>query len=110
MPNQTRSDGETMPPELRVTVNMAGLLRAVESAVERAVERQMRLVATSESHYQQLLYSERQAAERLGLTPTALKEERLKGRIDFLSRGRQVKYLPEHLIRYQTSWERTADQ
>jgi hypothetical protein len=110
MPGHTLPDGEAISPDVRVTVDLTALLRAVESVVERAVGRQMRLLAISDDDHPQLLYSERQAAERLGLTPTALKEERLKGRIDFLSRGRQVKYLPEHLVRYQTSWERTADQ
>ena len=81
----------------------------IDRAIERVLARQAKLSSFADSLGDQLLFSEPQAAQKLGLTPTALKEERLKGRIHYLKRGRQIKYLPEHLTNYVDGWIKASD-
>ena len=77
--------------------------------IERVLARQVKVLSFADSLGGQLLFSEQQAAQKLGLTTTALKEERLKGRINYLKRGRQVKYLPQHLTEYVNGWIKASD-
>ena len=56
-----------------------------------------------------LMFTERQASDVLGMTPTGLKEERLKGRIGFVRRGRQIRYLREHLSTYVDEWKKATE-
>jgi len=55
------------------------------------------------------MYTESQAAKLVGNTTTGLKNERARGRIDFLKRGSSIRYLPEHLREYVNSWIRATE-
>ena len=98
-----------MPPKIDITFDPDLFEPIIEQAIERVVARQAKVSSFSGSLGDQLLFSEPQAAQKLGLTPTALKEERLKGRINYLKRGRQIKYLPEHLTEYVDGWIKASD-
>lgn len=94
-----------MNSEVIITLHPDLLEPVIERVVKRVLEGQRSSSRFEAGLSEQLLFTEQQAAERLGLTAIALKEERLKGRIRYVKRGRQVKYLPEHLVEYVDSWK-----
>lgn len=93
-----------MQPGVEVHLDPDHFVPLIERTIERVLARHQALRSFDQRLGEQLLFTEQQAAARLGMTPVALKEERLNGRIEYLKRGRQVKYLPEHLVAYVRSW------
>lgn len=93
-----------MHPGVEIHFDPDLLVPLIERTIERVLARQRALRSFDRPLGEQLLFTEQQAAARLGMTPIALKEERLNGRIEYLKRGRQVKYLPEHLVSYVRTW------
>ena len=96
-------------PQVVINLDNEILEPLVKRIVEEVLTRRHALSPTEHDPNQQLLYSEPQAAKKLGLTPIALRDERLRGRIDYVKRGRQVRYLPQHLLDYVASWEHGTD-
>jgi len=101
----------TAPMDGQISIHIdPQLLEAViERAVEKALSHRRTETRTEAANEGPLMYTERQASEKLGLTLTGLKEERLKGRIGFLRRGRQIRYLREHLLAYIEQWKKATE-
>ena len=98
-----------MAPQVVINLDNDTLEPLVKRIVEEVLERHRELSLTDDDLGQQLMYAEPQAAHKLGLTPVALRDERLRGRISYLKRGRQVRYLPQHLSDYVADWEKGTD-
>ncbi len=98
-----------MAPQVVINLDTDTLEPLIKRIVEEVLERQRELSLTDDDLRQQLMYSEPQAAHKLGLTPLALRDERLKGRIGYLKRGRQIRFLPQHLFDYVADWEKGTD-
>jgi len=81
----------------------------IDLAVETALARFQDVAQFRDLLGDQLMFTEPQAARLLGLTPTALKSERAKGRIHYSTRRRQIKYLREHLLEYVENWTKTNE-
>ncbi|GEM_PF-3405865 len=92
-------------PHVVINLDNDTLEPLVKRIVEEVLTRQHLLSPTGHDLGDQLMYSEQQAARKLGMTPLALRDERLRGRIECLKRGRQVRYLPAHLSDYVAGWE-----
>lgn len=96
-------------PQVVINLDSDTLEPLIRQIVEEVLTRQRDLSATGRDLDDQLMHSEPQAARKLGMTPVALRDERLRGRIGYVKRGRQVRYLPEHLLDYVASWEQSTD-
>ncbi len=95
--------------QVHVSFSIDALEPLIEEVIERVLAKQVKVNRTADAVQEQLIFTEAQAARKLGLSPVALKEERLKGRIQYLKRGKQIKYLPEHLVDYVTNWADADD-
>lgn len=98
-----------MTTQVNISLDPETLEPLIKRIVEEVLTRQRESSPTEHDLGDQLMYSEPQAAKKLGQTPVALRDERLRGRIGYLKRGRQVRYLPQHLLDYVAEWEQSTD-
>jgi hypothetical protein len=98
-----------MDGQVSIHIDPQLLEAVIDRAVEKALSRQGVVATTEDTSQGPLMYKERQASQILGMTPTGLKEERLKGRIGFVRRGRQIRYLREHLSTYVDEWRKATE-
>jgi len=95
-----------MDPQIVLNLDPKAFESLIEQVVEQTLARLDQRQVCQEKMGEQILFNEKQAASLLGLTPIALKEERLKGRIENLRHGRRVAYTREQLDAYVDSWSR----
>jgi hypothetical protein len=98
-----------MDGQVSIHIDPQLLEAVIDRAVEKALSKRGTEARPVETSQRPLMYTERQASQLLGMTPTGLKEERLKGRIGFLRRGRQIRYLREHLSQYIEEWRKATE-